>query len=157
MRRIADALSDLIEPVVTGMGYEYVGAEYLTYPKHKLLRVYIDSESGVVVEDCSRVSRQLSGVLDVEDPIAGSYQLEVSSPGVERPLFTLAHFERYKDSMVSVELTAPVEARRKLKGKLLGHADGNILIEEQQKLYAIPYEKVKKANLVVDFQTIGKR
>ena len=97
-------LLDLIQPAVEGLGYEFVGAELVGQGKESILRVYIDTDAGVLVGDCTKVSHQISGVLDVEDPISGQYNLEVSSPGIERPLFTLEHFERFKGKVVKLEL-----------------------------------------------------
>ncbi|HFE37119.1 MAG TPA: ribosome maturation factor RimP, partial [Gammaproteobacteria bacterium] len=88
-------LQSLVEPVVGSMGYEFVGVEYLSQGKHSILRVYIDQPAGITVDDCSKVSNQLSAMLDVEDPIRGEYHLEVSSPGMDRPLFTGAHFSQF--------------------------------------------------------------
>jgi len=97
-------LVSLIEPIVEGLGYECVGIEYNPHPKHGLLRIFIDSPNGILVDDCSKVSHQISGVLDVEDPIQGYYQLEVSSPGTDRPFFRVQQFERFNGSTVMVSL-----------------------------------------------------
>ncbi len=94
MKQAPEHLINLIEPIIEGLGYECVGIDYNPHPKHGLLRIYIDSENGILVEDCSKVSHQISGVLDVEDPIQGNYHLEVSSPGAERPFYKISQFEQ---------------------------------------------------------------
>ena len=91
MATIREKLYEIITPVVEGLEYELVGIEYLPQGKHSLLRVYIDQEAGIALEDCSKVSHQISAVMDVEDPISSNYNLEVSSPGLERPLFVEEH------------------------------------------------------------------
>ena len=90
MKQAPEHLVNLIEPIVEGLGYECVGIDYNPHPKHGLLRIYIDSENGILVEDCTKVSHQISGVLDVEDPIQGNYQLEVSSPGSDLSLIHIS-------------------------------------------------------------------
>ena len=99
MRHAPGNIQAIVEPVVTSLGYELVGVEFLMQGHSGLLRVYIDDEDGIQVNDCQRVSHQLSGVLDVEDVIKGKYQLEVSSPGLDRPLFTAEHFERFQGDL----------------------------------------------------------
>jgi len=100
MKQAPEHLVNLIEPIVEGLGYECVGIEYNPHPKHGLLRIYIDSDNGILVEDCTKVSHQISGVMDVEDPILGNYHLEISSPGEDRPFFKVSQFERYIGSTV---------------------------------------------------------
>lgn len=148
--RMPERLTRLVEPVVTGMGYELVGVEFDSH--QRILRVYIDREAGIVVDDCSRVSHQLSGVLDVEDPIPGNYQLEISSPGMDRPLFTLAHFERFVGSLVRVQVLRPVEGRRRFKGRLLALEGETVHLEEDGAHYAIPFESIEKARIVPEFE-----
>jgi ribosome maturation factor RimP len=95
MRDAGNRLNDLIGPAVEGLGYEFVGAEYMPRRRQSLLRVYIDNEAGISLDDCARVSDQLSGLLDVEDPIAGSYSLEVSSPGLGHARRWAAQLQRH--------------------------------------------------------------
>ena len=103
-----------------------------------MLRVYIDSAAGIGLDDCSRVSRQLSGVLDVEDPIAGAYALEVSSPGLNRPLFTAAHFERFLGSPVRVKMRLPLQGRKRFTGILQAFGDGHMTLADQDQIWRIP-------------------
>jgi len=101
--------------------------EYASNPKNRLLRVYIDQpDKGIDVDDCAEVSRELSAVMDVEEPIPGQYTLEVSSPGIERPLFTIAHFERFIGETAKVQMAAPIDGRRRFKGTIVG-VDGELV------------------------------
>lgn len=141
-------LQAIIEPSVSALGYELVGIEYLPQGRYSLLRVYIDSEAGITVDDCEKVSRQLSGVLDVEDPIKGQYSLEISSPGLDRPLFTPEHFARFAGQQVQVRLQQPLNGQRKFKGLLRGMDGEEVLIEiDGGELRVLP-EEIDKANLI---------
>jgi ribosome maturation factor RimP len=114
--------------------------------------VYIDSEAGVLVGDCSKVSHQISGIMDVEDPISGQYRLEVSSPGLERPLFTLEHFERFKGSVVKLELRqATLEGQRRFTGEILDVKGDTVHIHVDEEEIEIPFSLIKKARLEVKF------
>lgn len=141
-------LTSLIEPVVTGLGYDMWGVEYLPQGKHSLLRVYIDSEDGITLDDCTLVSRQLSAVLDVEEPIKGHYTLEVSSPGMERPLFTIEQFERFVGETVSVRMRVPVDGRRKFSGELTAVSEHEIVIQQDDQTITLTAANIDKANLV---------
>lgn len=148
MAQASAQLQAIIEPAVTALGFELIGIEHLSQGRHSLLRIYIDHEDGIDVEDCAEVSRQVSGVLDVEDPIKGEYTLEVSSPGVDRPLFSEAHFQQYSGSLAEIRLRAPLEGRRKFKGRMHGVEDGKVLIEVDGVEYAVPLDGIEKANLI---------
>ena len=143
--RARDGLVQLLEPVVGGMGYELVGVEFDGH--QRVLRVYIDRPEGITLEDCSAVSYQLSGLLDVEDPIPGHYQLEISSPGMDRPLFSLEHFERFKGEWVRLQLSQPLEGRRRYKARLLGVEGDEVLLAEDDHTFRIPYALIEKARL----------
>ena len=151
MRQAPANVLNVVEPVVESLGYELVGVEYLTQGRDGLLRVYIDAEDGIKVEDCQRVSHQLSGVLDVEDVIKGHYSLEISSPGLDRPLFNAAQFERFAGSEVKLRLEAPLEGRRKFRGTLLGVEDGEVRLLVDGEEVRIPLASIDKANLVPQF------
>ena len=138
----------VVAPIVSSLGYELVGVEYLTQGHGALLRVYIDSEDGIIVDDCSRVSHQLSGVLDVEDIIRGQYQLEVSSPGLDRPLFTEEHFAHFTGRKVKLKLSMPLDGRRKFHGVMHGIEDGKLQLEVDDKMLSVPFNSIDKANLV---------
>lgn len=143
-----DSLRGLFEPVVTAMGYELVGVERVGASPAALIRLYIDSETGITLDDCEQVSKQISALLDVEDPIPGSYTLEVSSPGLDRPLFTPEHYQRFTGSTVKMSLIQPFAGRRRLTGKLLGIQDGSVIILVDSDEYRIPFDQVKKTRLI---------
>jgi ribosome maturation factor RimP len=145
------ALNALIEPVITAMGFELWGIELLPQGKQSRLVVYIDSPAGITVDHCADVSRQVSGVLDVEDPIPGKYQLEVSSPGMDRPLFDLEQFARFKGHQVSLRLRAPFEGRRKFKGLLAGVENDEVLLQLDGEEYCFPIDGIEQARIVPQF------
>lgn len=141
-------IEELIEPVIANLGYEFVGLEYVPQGRHSLLRIYIDNPAGITVDDCERVSHQVSGVLDVEDPIQSHYRLEVSSPGLDRPLFTLAQFQRFVGQVVQVRLVAPKEGRRNFLGLLKGVDNESVVIEQDGEELVFPFGQIHKAHLV---------
>ena len=141
-------LQAIIEPAVSALGYELVGIEHLSQGKHSVLRVYIDHEDGISVDDCADVSHQVSAVLDVEDPITGLYTLEVSSPGLDRPLFTEAHYLRYVGQLAEIRSHSPIDGRRRFKGRLQAVQDGQVVIEVDGVEYSIALDNIDKANLV---------
>jgi len=143
-------LAQLIEPVVTALGYELVAIEHRRGTRSSLLRVYIDSPDGIGVEDCSRVSHQLSGVLDVKEPIVGHYTLEVSSPGLDRLLSKPQDYERFAGQMVKVRLHALLEGRRKLVGVLKGIEQDQVIIEEEGKEWRLALHDIEQTRLVPD-------
>lgn len=156
MKQAPEHLVNLIEPVVEGLGYECVGIEYHPHPKHGLLRIYIDGENGILVDDCSKVSHQVSGVLDVEDPIPGNYQLEISSPGEERPFFKLSQFERFVGSTVMVNLFKPISNRKKIKGSIESVAGETITLKEGEEVFDVPFSAMSKARLVPDTRSFNQ-
>ena len=152
VRQASVKVLDIIEPVVTGLGYEFVGAEYLPQGKHSLLRVYIDKpENGVSVDDCALVSRQISGVLDVEDPISGQYSLEISSPGLDRLLFTPQQFEPFVGYEVKLRLSKPLLERRKLTAVILGVEGDSIKLEFETEEVQLAFADIEQARLVPKF------
>jgi ribosome maturation factor RimP len=151
MKQAPEHLVNLIEPIVEGLGYECVGIEYNPHPKHGLLRIYIDSENGILVDDCSKVSHQISGVLDVEDPIPGNYQLEISSPGADRPFFKISQFERYIGSTVLVNLFKPIAGRRKITGQIEKVEGEVITLQEGEQFFEVPFSAMSKVRLVPDY------
>ena len=151
MKQAPEHLVNLIEPIVEGLGYECVGIDYNPHPKHGLLRVYIDSENGILVEDCTKVSHQISGVLDVEDPIQGFYQLEVSSPGADRPFFKVSQFEQFIGSTVTVNLFKAIAGRRKITGVIEKVETDIITLSEAEQLFDIPFNAMSKARLVPEY------
>jgi ribosome maturation factor RimP len=141
-------LAELIEPVVRSLGCELWGVDYRLQGKRGLLVVYIDKEGGVEVDDCAKVSHQLSGLLDVEDPIQEEYVLEVSSPGMDRPLYSVEQYSAYTGSMIKVKLRRAYEGRRNFKGILKAVEDNTIQIVVDDFQYDLPIEGIEKANVV---------
>ena len=152
MRQDPLKIGELLEPGIRSLGYELVGVEYQTGgPGGGLLRVYIDKEDGISADDCQKVSYQVSGVLDVEDPIAGHYTLEISSPGLDRLLFKMEDFERFAGHEVKLRTHYPIEGRRKFKGRLLGLRDTNVVIEMDDEEISLPFDQVDQARLVPEY------
>jgi ribosome maturation factor RimP len=143
-------LIDLLEPVAAGLGYELIEIEFSSVGRNSVVRVYIDRTDGdgVGLDDCERVSRAIGAVLEAEDPIGHEYQLEVSSPGFDRPLRTAAHFARFAGSEARIELAAPIEGRRRFRGLLGPFADGNVTIEVDRREWKLPLAGISKARLV---------
>lgn len=144
-----DMISDLLRPTVEALGLELWGIEHLTRGRSSLLRIYIDSPQGITIDDCERVSRQVSGILDVEDPLPGEYTLEVSSPGLDRPLFGFEHYERFVGEVVNLRLRAPLDGRRKFKGVLEKAEADQITLTVDGALVDIPFAQIEKANIVL--------
>ncbi len=145
---ISTDVTKLVETTVEGMGYEFVGIELVSQRHSKLLRIYIDGKDGVLIDDCAVVSRQLSGVFDVEDPISGQYQLEVSSPGVERPLFKIEDYQRFKGQEAFVDLYEIIDGQRKVRGLLDGIHGDKVLMKVEEHVIEMPYSSIRKARLV---------
>ena len=145
-----DKLFGLLEPVVSGLGYELLDVEFGTSGRSALVRVYIDRTDGgaIGLDDCERVSRAIGAALEAADPIGKDYQLEVSSPGFDRPLRTAAHFERFAGSEARIELALPLEGRRRFKGRLGPVSDGMVTIEVDRKEWRLPLAGISKARLV---------
>jgi len=152
MRRTGDKLTELARSVVEPMGYELVGVEHSQSGRGgSVLRVYIDHEKGITLDDCSAVSHQLSGVLDVEDPLPGQYDLEVSSPGLDRPLFTAEHFERFRGHKARLKLAERQEGRRNFAGVIDGVRDDEVLLTIDGETRVFPLSMIESAHLVPEF------
>ncbi len=144
---LRDTLTALLRPVVEGLGYELWELECAPGRGSGFVRLYIETADGVTLEDCERVSRAVSEALDRADPIVGQYTLEVSSPGVERPLRTAAHFARYVGEPVFVELTHPLDGRRRYKGPLVAAGTETIEVEVDGRRCVLPVIGIRKAHL----------
>lgn len=144
-------LEALIKPVIESLGLELWGIEFQSAGKRSTLRIYIDGPEGVTVDDCARVSHQVSGVLDVEDPITEQYLLEVSSPGMDRPLYTLSQYQTYVGHILEVRLRVPFEGRRRFKGVLNGVEGDEILLVVDDNEYMLPIDYIDRARLVPQF------
>lgn len=146
-----EQLQALIAPIVASLECELWGLEYLTQGRYTTLRLYIDAENGVTLEDCEKVSRQVSSVMDVEDPIEGEYTLEVSSPGMDRPLYTPAHYARYIGEQVSLRLRVARDGRRKFKGTILAVEGADVRVAVEDKEYLLAIDAIDKANIIPRF------
>jgi ribosome maturation factor RimP len=147
-------LNELLQPLVEDLGYEFVGLEYNSNPKHSLLRIYIDHEKGVGIDDCETVSRETAALLDVKDPIRSNYNLEVSSPGLDRPLFTVAHYRQFAGNIAQVNLFTPQDGRRKFSGPILGADEASVRIEQDGSEVTLEISNIIKARLVPDYEKI---
>ena len=150
MYRQNTVLLELLEPVVNALGFELLGIEQLSAGRETLLRLYIDSEAGINLDDCARVSEQVTGILDVNDPIKGSYNLEISSPGFDRPLFTLEQFRRFMGAVVRLQLHQKIAGRRKFVGEIVAVNENSVEISMEGSKFEIPAENIEKARLVPD-------
>lgn len=147
----AKELSELLTPAVAAVGFELLGCELLGRGATMVLRVYIDSASGVTIADCARVSPQINACLAVEDPSMSNYTLEVSSPGLERPLFTLAQYVPFIGHKIRIKLQLPINERKQFTGTLEKIENNKVYLLEMGNSIEIPYASIQKANLVVDF------
>ncbi|TBU97913.1 ribosome maturation factor RimP [Stutzerimonas kirkiae] len=147
-----EQLQALLAPVVEALGFQCWGVEFISQGRHSLLRVYIEHENGILVDDCEKVSRQLSGVLDVEDPISTDYTLEVSSPGMDRPLFTLEQYAAYIGEQVKIKLRSPYEGRRNFQGLLRGVEEQDVVVQVDEHEYLLPLDLIDKGNIIPRFE-----
>ena len=141
----------LIEPVVEALGLQLWGIDIVVRGRDKTLRVYIDSDKGVQLADCETVSRQISSIFDVEDPVSGMYTLEVSSPGLDRPLFKAEQYAQYLGGTVKVKLRHSFEGRRNYKGTLRAVENDEVKLVVDDHEYVLPIESIDKANIVPQF------
>jgi len=159
----ASDIAELLSPTVEALGLELLGVEYLPAPGSATLRLYIDvpmaeqPERMVNIDDCERVSREVSAQLDVEDPISGNYTLEVSSPGVDRPLFTLAQFTRHLGESAKVGLKLAQNNRRRLQGPIVAvdEAAGEIVFEVEGSPMTVAFDNIDKARILPDWAALG--
>jgi len=153
-----DELAKLLSPMIASLGLECLGVEYSPYSGASLVRIFIDAPGRAVdIEDCERVSREVSALLDVEDPIKGRYTLEVSSPGLDRPLFTPEQFARIIGHSAKISLNVPLDGRRRFQGPIKSVAGDRITVEQDGKDVVIEHGNVLKANLVPEFEPKGEK
>lgn len=152
---MADRLQALLEPTITGLGYELLGIDRARHGESQLLRLYIDQADGITVEDCERVSRQVSDVLEAEHALRADYTLEVSSPGLDRPLFTLEQHRRFVGEQVQLRLRNLVEGRRRLVGRLQEVSDDALVLEVDGAPFTVPFDQVERSRLVPDWDRAG--
>lgn len=148
-------LRTLLEPGIDALGFELIELEYVS-GQRAVLRIYIDAPGGVLVEDCERVSRYVSGVLDVEDPVPGQYALEVSSPGLDRPLVRPEHFRRFAGHEVQVETRQPQDGRRRFRGVLIEEREGLITLRCEDRTVELHLDALRSARLVPELP-FGRR
>ncbi len=152
-RKVVDIVSDLLVSYLPGQGMELVDVEFVKEGQHRYLRIYIDKEGGVSLEDCQKVSEYLNERLDSLDPIEENYFMEVSSPGIERPLKKEADFERFKEHLVEVKLYFPLEGSKAIEGVLKGLVDGKVAVQPENsgRILEIPRDKISLVKLLVRF------
>lgn len=143
-------LLEMIEPVVNALGYDLLGIEQLGRGRKTLLRLYIDNINGISLDDCERVSVQVTGILDINDPIRGAYDLEISSPGFDRPLFTLEHFRRFIGHTAQIQLHQKMAGRRKFVGEITAVNTDNVEITMDGLVYQVDADNIERARLVPD-------
>ena len=152
IKNVESKTYELIEDYLYSIGYEVIYIEFVTEQKGRVLRIYIDKENGVTIDDCVKVNDLISPILDVENFIKSSYSLEITSPGVNRPLRKKEHFRKVIGEKIKVTLNEPIEGNRKnFKGKLIGINNEKIILNLDNKDFNIPFENIKKANLIYNF------
>ena len=139
-----------VEPILESQGFELVDLEYQRESQGWVLRIYLDREGGVNLDDCTAVSHEVGAVLEVKDLIPSAYILEVSSPGLTRPLKKPEDFNRFRNQMVKIKLNEPLDGRRNFKGTLLGLEGDRVRVEAEQRVYELPLQRIAKANLEID-------
>ena len=145
------ALTEMLEPAVQALGFELLGLEFVRAGRHSTLRVYIDHDQGITVDNCADVSRQISAILDVEDPITNEYDLEVSSPGVDRPLFKPAHYQQAIGEEVRLRTKLPQDGRRNFKGNLQAIDGDMIKVQIDEQTHIILLGNIERANIIAKF------
>ncbi len=148
MAKFEHKLTDMLRPAVEEVGKELLGIEYISAGNNSVLRLFIDHENGIDVDDCAEVSRQVGAILDVEDPINSEFNLEVSSPGLDRPLFDKPHYEAVIGEIIEVKLSIPLNGRRKFKGVLVAIANDTLIVTVDGEDYDLVLGNIVKANLV---------
>ncbi len=149
-----DKLSELLSPIVEDLGYRFWGLEYQVRKADALLRIYIDHENGISVDDCAKVSHEVAGILDVEEPITMAYILEVSSPGMDRILFSANQFSEFIGEDVKMKLNQMVDKRRKIKGKIVSVEGEQITIESEQEQITITFDQIMRARINPGFDGV---
>ncbi|MFT6901660.1 MAG: ribosome maturation factor RimP [Colwellia sp.] len=148
MAKFEHKLTDMLRPAVEEVGKELLGIEYISAGNNSVLRLFIDHENGIDVDDCAEVSRQVGAILDVEDPISSEFNLEVSSPGLDRPLFDKPHYKSVIGEIIEVKLSIPLNGRRKFKGRLVAVENDTLIVTVDGEDYDLVLGNIVKANLV---------
>jgi len=151
LAKFEQKLTEMLRPAVEETGKELLGIEYISAGNQSILRLFIDHENGIDVDDCAEVSRQVGAILDVEDPISSEYNLEVSSPGLDRPLFDLSQFQAVIGETINVKLSMPLNGRRKFKGTLESIENDTLIVVVDGQDFELIFSNIDKANLVYNF------
>lgn len=146
-RQVKEVIRTLVEPVVTYAGMELVDVEYGPGPSGLVLRLIIDRPGGVTVDDCADIGHLVGDLLDGKDPVSGRYNLEVSSPGINRPIKKREDFGRFADHKVLIKTREPINGRRNFRGILQGIKENLVLVSSEKVVFAIPFDKIAKARL----------
>ena len=154
LEKIMDHVRAIAEPILLNEGMELIEIQYRRESKGWVLRLYIDKGGGVTLDDCTRISQEVGRSLDVEDFISTPYTLEVSSPGLPRPLKKEKDFMKYRNHMIKMKTFNPIRNRRRFKGKLLGVSENLIEIEIDREIFQIPLSNVAKANLEINWNAL---
>jgi ribosome maturation factor RimP len=149
--KLLEEVREVVEPILESEGYELVDLEYRLETHGWVLRFYLDREGGVTVEECAAVSGEVGAVLEVKDIIPNPYVLEISSPGLTRPLKNLKDFDKYRNRLVKIKLYEPLEGRKNFKGTLLGLEGEKVRLEIEGRVYDLPFQGIAKANLEIEF------
>jgi ribosome maturation factor RimP len=149
--KLVEEVRQIVEPILPSLGYELVDLEYQREPNGWVLRIFLDREGGITLEDCAEVSGEVGAVLEAKDVIPHAYVLEVSSPGLTRPLRKSEDFHKFRNRLVKIKLYEPLEGRKNFKGTLLGLEGENVRLEIEDRVYELPLQKIAKANLEIEF------
>ena len=149
--KLLQEISQVIEPILQSQGLELVDLEYQRESRGWVLRIYLDREGGVTLDDCTEVSHEVGALLEVKDLIPNAYILEVSSPGLTRPLKKPEDFNKFRNQLVKIKLFEPLDGRKNFKGTLLGLEEDKVRVEVDQQVFELPLTRIAKANLEIDF------
>ena len=149
--KLLQEVREVVEPILQSQGYELVDLEYQRESRGWVLRIYLDREGGITLDDCTGVSHEVGAVLEVKDVIPNAYVLEVSSPGLTRPLKKPEDYNRFRNQLVKIKLFQPLNGRRNFKGSLLGLEGETVRVEADGQVFEIPLRSIAKANLEIDF------
>jgi ribosome maturation factor RimP len=148
--KLLQEVRQVIEPILESQGFELVDLEYQRESQGWVLRIYLDREGGVSLDDCAGVSHEVGAVLEVKDLIPSAYILEVSSPGLTRPLKKPEDFNKFQNQLVKIKLYEPLDGRKNFKGTLMGLEGDRVRVEVEQQVYELPLQRIAKANLEID-------
>jgi ribosome maturation factor RimP len=148
--KLRQEVREVVEPILQSQGFELVDLEYQRESQGWVLRMYLDREGGVSLDDCAGVSHEIGAVLEVKDLIPSAYILEVSSPGLTRPLKKPEDFNKFRNQLVKIKLYEPLDGRKNFKGTLMGLEGDRVRVEADQRVYELPLQRIAKANLEID-------